>query len=75
MKTLTLSQVAAHIEALKHQYGDVPIVLWDLDTSQYFSMSADNFEVQRMADDSVRVSVGPNYYGDPKEPDPASRPL
>lgn len=75
MKTLTLSQVAAHIDALQRQYGDVPVVLWDMDTSLYFSMSAENFEAQLMEDGSVRISVGPNDYSDPREAFPIRRPL
>ena len=75
MKTLTLSQVAAHIAALLREHGDVPTVLWDMDTGGYYSMTAKNFDAQRMEDGSVRISVGANDYSDPRDPDPAGRPL
>jgi hypothetical protein len=74
--TLTLSQAIARLEALKAQHGDVPIVLWDLDTSWYFPLEDRCFEAQLMDDDSVRISVGVEQgYGGDTMPEPAKRPL
>jgi hypothetical protein len=73
--TMTLSQLAAHVEALQRKYGDVPVVLWDLDTGWYFAMTTSSWEAQRMDDGTVRVSVGPNSWGDPTAPAPTERPL
>ncbi|HXD05643.1 MAG TPA: hypothetical protein VN680_06325 [Burkholderiaceae bacterium] len=72
---MTLSELAAHVETLQRKYGDAPVVLWDLDTGWYFQLGAVNFEAQRMKDGSVRVSVGPNSYGDYHADHPAERPL
>jgi len=60
MKTLTLSDAIAILEQMKTMCGDVPIVLYDCDTSYYFTMTTDNFEFQKMEDGSIRVSVGVN---------------
>ena len=75
-KTLTLSEAIACMEALRALHGDVPVVLWDLDTSWYFPLEARCFEAQLMDDDSVRISVGveQSYSGD-MMPGPAKRPL
>lgn len=74
--TLTLSQAIAQLEAMKTRHGDVPIVLWDLDTGRYFPLEARCFEAQLMEDDSVRVSVGVEQgYGGDTMPAPAKRPL
>ena len=76
MKTLTLSQVFEHLEVLRSKYGDVPIVLWDMDTSWYFPLGLRCFEAQEMEDGSVRVSVGPEGgCGDKTLPAPARRPI
>ena len=74
--TMTLSQVIQRLAALQAQHGDVPMVLWDLDTSWYFPLEARCFEAQQMEDGSVRISVGPEGgYGQGTLPEPAKRPL
>lgn len=60
---------------MQDKYGDVPVVLWDLDSSRYFSLAPENIEAQRMQDGSIRVSVGPNSYSDEKVDEPSERPL
>ncbi len=75
MNTMTLSEAAIHIGELIKEYGDVPLVLWDMDSGSYFSLSPDNFEVQQMKNGKVRVSVGPNSYQDKNEQKPEKRPL
>lgn len=51
------------------QSGDVPVVLYDYDTSRYFTLTKQNFEFQRMKNNRIRISVGVNDYHDNKEPD------
>lgn len=75
MSTLKLSQLIAELQRALDKHGDIPAALWDLDTGRYFSLSTKNIEMQRMRDDSVRVSIGVNGYDDPHEDDPASRPI
>lgn len=75
MATMTISKLVTTLEALKKFYGDVPVVLWDLDSHSYFSLAEANIEAQRMGDGSVRLSVGPNEWDDPSEDEPAKRPL
>jgi hypothetical protein len=74
-KAMKLSEVEKYIEDLHKKFGDVPLVLYDLDTSMYFTLTPKNFEAQQMKDGSIRISVGPNSYGDPKEPEPKKRPV
>ena len=54
---------------------NVPVVLWDFDSSAYFSLSDDNIESQMMADGDVRLSIGVNNWDDPTEDQPKKRPL
>jgi hypothetical protein len=77
MSTMKLSQVIARLESLRDEHGDVPMVLYDLDTSLYFPLEHECFEAQRMDDGSVRVSVGApdSGYGGETLPGPAKRPL
>ena len=75
MKTLTLSETIAKLEEMKAQHGDIPLVLYDRDSSWYFSLSGENFEFQQMDDGSIRASVGVNDYADQKEDEPAKRPI
>lgn len=72
---MTLGELIAHLSALQAKHGDVPAVLWDLDTGGYFKLAPANIEAQRMPDGSVRVSVGVNGYSDPGADEPAERPL
>ena len=72
MKIGELIQVLKHY---KEKFGNVPVVLWDLDSHFYFSLLRENLEAQRMKDGNVRVSLGPNYYGESHEEEPAERPL
>lgn len=75
MATMKTSELIAALAALKEKHGDVPVVLWDMDSSSYFSLTPRSIEAQRMADDSVRISMGPNGWDDPHEDEPANRPL
>lgn len=72
---MKLSQLSTEIDKLIAAHGDVPAVLWDLDSGGYFRLSAENFEAQRMADGTVRVSVGLNSFESAKEDSPETRPL
>ena len=75
-KTLKLSEAIARMQALHALHGDVPVVLWDLDTGWYFPLENHGFEAQLMDDDSVRVSIGVEQgYGGDTMPAPAKRPL
>lgn len=75
MATMTIGGLVATLKKLKKKHGDVPVVLWDMDTSSYFSLAEANIEAQRMSDGSVRLSMGPNDWGDPSEDVPTKRPL
>ena len=75
MATMNISQVISELERLKVLYGDVPVVLWDLDTTGYRSFFHDSIEPQKMKDGSVRLSVGINDYDDEYQPEPAKRPI
>ena len=75
MKTLTLSETIAKLEEMKARHGDVPLVLYDVDTSYYFTLTASNFEFQKMEDGSIRASVGVNEYTDQREEEPINRPV
>jgi len=74
MTTMTLSHMIAELEFLKLEHGDVPIVLWDLDTGWYFSTRPENLEVQRV-ESGLRVSIGINAWDDPHEPGHLQRPI
>jgi hypothetical protein len=74
--TMTVSQAIDKLAALQALHGDVPMVLWDMDTSWYFALRPECFEAQQMEDGSVRISVGPDGgYGQDMLPAPAKRPL
>lgn len=73
--TLTISQLIEKLQRRMDKYGDVPVALWDLDSSAYFSLSDDNIESQMMADGNVRLSIGVNNWDDPTEDQPKKRPL
>ena len=74
-KTMILSEAIAKLEAMMSQHGNLPVVLYDLDSGQYFSLTEDNFEFQQMADGSIRVSIGVNRYWDDMEEEPCKRPI
>lgn len=75
MATMTIGELVATIKTLKKKHGDVPVVLWDLDTGSYFSLAEANIEAQRMGDGSVRLSIGLNGWDNPSENEPTKRPL
>jgi hypothetical protein len=67
MKTMTINQVIERLEAYKQNQGDIPVVLYDLDSGCYFSMLPAHFELQAVFG-SARLSIGLNSYQDPGEP-------
>lgn len=73
--TLTISQLIEKLQRRMDKHGDVPVALWDLDTTMYYSLSDDNIETQQMGDGSLRLSIGVNNYEDPGEEEPKKRPL
>lgn len=73
--TLTISQLIEKLQRRMDKHGDVPVALWDLDTTSYFSLSDDNIETQQMEDGSLRLSIGINNWDDPLERQPKKRPL
>ena len=75
MATMKIGKLIQVLEHYKEKFGDVPVVLWDLDSHSYFSLLRENFEAQRMEDGRVRISMGPNYYDESHEEEPAERPL
>lgn len=75
MTTMNISEFITVLGEFVDKHGDVPVVLWDMDTGYYFSLSRENIEAQRMEDGSVRASIGPNSYRDPREDYPSLRPL
>lgn len=66
-----LIEELAHIRAGE---GDIPVVLWDLDTASYSTLSAGNIELQEMEDGSRRISIGRNEWDDQTQPWPERRP-
>lgn len=75
MTTMKISELLVTLKGMKKRHGDVPVVLWDMDSSSYFSLAVANIEAQRMGDGSVRLSIGPNYWGESHEDEPAKRPV
>lgn len=75
MATMKISELVAALDSRMDKYGDIPVVLWDLDSSSYFSLEEKNIEAQRMGNGSIRLSIGPNFYGESHEDEPAKRPL
>ena len=74
-KTLTLSEVIASMQYLQRLHGDVPLVLWDMDSRWYYPIEARSFEPQIMEDGSARISIGiESVYGGDRMPAPAKRP-
>ena len=73
--TMRLSDLVKLAVTLKYRLGDVEVVLWDLETSSYYTLTKENFEVQRMESGLMRVSVGTNDFCDPGEDQPAERPI
>jgi hypothetical protein len=70
---MNISQFIETLQNFQDYYGDIPVVLCDLDTGGYFTMTPDNIEAQSMNDGSTRLSIGVNDYTDPREPEPALR--
>lgn len=75
MKTLTLSESIAILQEIKEKRGDIPLVLFDVNCSYYFTLTRNNFELQQMEDGSVRASIGINDYTDQIEDQPSKRPI
>ena len=76
MATMKISELTEALKRYEAKYGDVPVVLWDLDSSSYFSLTPENIEAQRMDDGSVRLSMGLNLWEDEgHEDEPKNRPL
>ena len=74
-KTLTLNEAIASMQDLQRLHGNVPVVLWDMDSNWYYQMEASSFEPQIMEDGSARISIGiESGYGGDRMPDPAKRP-
>lgn len=69
METLTLNQTIAVLESLVAEHGDIPLVLYDLDTGWHFTLTEDNFEAQDASDGRVRIALGPSSYQDQCEDD------
>lgn len=72
---MRLNELIARLEAIRIATLDLPVVLWDLDTGWYFEFKSEHMEMQRMADGSERLSIGPNSYGDERVEGPAHRPI
>ncbi len=70
---MKLSEAEELLAAYRARYGDVELVLWDLDTGSYFKTDPANFEAQIMKDGTQRVSVGVNDYGDAHAERPVTR--
>ena len=74
-KTLTLNEAIASMQDLQRLHGNVPVVLWDIDSNWYYPIEASSFEPQIMADGSARISIGiESVYGGDRMPAPAKRP-
>lgn len=61
-------------EIIREFGGELKIVLWDRDTSGYYQMNIENFELQKESGE-LRLSVGINSFDDPSEPEPDERPV
>lgn len=72
---MTINETIEKLKAMMAQSGDVPVVLCDSDTSWYFTLTKENFEFQRMENNSIRVSVGVIDPYDNKEPDCIEGPI
>jgi hypothetical protein len=70
---MRISDAIRVLEAYQSVHGDVEVVLWDLDTGDYFKLGEDHFESQRMSDGSERVSIGLNSYSDSRAKNPTTR--
>jgi len=73
--TARISDLKKWLDWFEKEYGDMPVVLWDLDTGTYSSLEAINFEIQEMADGSKRLSVGLNDWEGTSEESPSIRPI
>lgn len=71
---MKISELIKKLKNYMVEYGDIPVVLYDLDTGDYFSLLSKHFEAQGV-DDGVRISIGLNSYQDRGEPTPKKRPL
>ena len=58
MKTMTLDEAIENLERFRDKYGNVEVVLWDMETGCYFPLWEKCFEAQKMEGCTVRVSVG-----------------
>ena len=75
-ETMTITDAIDNLEHLRDKYGDVQVVLWDMDTGSYFPLWGRCFEAQKMDDGSIRISIGiEGNYADDWLPGPKERPL
>jgi hypothetical protein len=72
---MKISDVVTVLSELSAKHGDLPVVLFDLDSTNYFKLVREHIEVQRMPDATLRVSIGPNSWGDERVDYPAHRPV
>lgn len=61
-------------EVIREFGGEMKIVLWDRDTSGYYQMGVENFELQKEGGE-LRLSVGVNNFDDTAESEPDERPV
>ena len=74
-ETMTIIDALAHLEHLRDKYGDVQVVLWDMDTGCYFPLWGRCFEAQKTEEGRIRISIGIESDYDDWIPGPQERPL
>lgn len=64
---MKISELIENLKIFSEKYGDVKVVLFDLDTSLYFSLKSENIEAQRIENGDIRVSIGLNCWSEKNE--------